>query len=535
MDIIYQAMEKNRHISGNETLDGQTWQMFEKNAVGKKVFLMGTGACADFFFKHYGNFKLEGIIDNDITKQGFHAEDFLWETRKTEYADMEILPVEVLKQYNFCEILVLVTSTNFYKQMIEQLQGIGVGNVFVLLIMEANKRKTGDDAKYEDAVSGTADFVEACCQEPVQCNKLVFYSFGTYSDHGKYITEALLRIREDLDIVWIVSDMRTEVPGGVRKVPLGTGKHFIYEMETARVWVFNMPVPECMVKRPEQIYIQTKHWASITLKKFYLDAITLADVKSNVLLWKQDSRKIDYIITGSEFDTQSCRRGFDFHKDVIQIGSPRSDAMFQGKEKRKKVFLHYGLNLENQILLYAPTYRYSKTRSAEGKPERETRAIDLDYEGVKKILEERFGGEWYIALRLHPGHEKDAEVMKLPEYVVNMSAYEDGEEIAAACDIMISDYSSIMFEAAFVKKPVFLFATDKKEYIDREYDLLLDYDMLPFSIAESNRELIQNIKCFVQEDYEKKLDLFMEQYHVHEDGHASERAAKEILKLLDKT
>lgn len=122
----------------------------------------------------------------------------------------------------------------------------------------------------------------------------------------------------------------------------------------------------------------------------------------------------------------------------------------------------------------------------------------------------------------------------MPKYVVNMSAYVDGEEAAAACDIMISDYSSIMFEPAFVKKPVFLFATDKKGYIDKEYDLLIDYDTLPFPIAESNRELIHNIEGFKQDDYENNLDLFMKQYGVHEDGHASERAGKMISDLIDK-
>jgi CDP-glycerol glycerophosphotransferase (TagB/SpsB family) len=91
-----------------------------------------------------------------------------------------------------------------------------------------------------------------------------------------------------------------------------------------------------------------------------------------------------------------------------------------------------------------------------------------------------------------------------------------------------------MFEPAFVKKPVFLFATDRKEYIDKEYDLLIDYDTLPFPIAESNEELARNIENFNQAEYEKKLDAFMEKYGVHEDGHASERAAEFISGLIDK-
>lgn len=534
MDVICRAMEKKLHISGESKLDEQTWEKFAVKSMGKKVFLFGIGACADFFFKTYGDIKLEGIIDNDVRKQGYFVEDFLWHARKTVYANAKISSIDLLSQYSPGEIMVLITSINYYKQIITQLEEIGIENSYVFLIMEANKIEQSNHSDIVDDIERPKDFAAACCQEPIEWNKIVFFSFGTYSDHGKYITEALLRVRNDLDIVWFVNDMTSEVPQGVRKIYLSNWKRYIYEMETARIWVYNMPVPEYVVKRSGQIYIQTKHWASITLKRFYLDSSTISGVEGNTAYWKQDSRKIDYIITGSDFDTQSSRRGFDFHKEVLQIGSPRSDAMFQEKEKKEKVYSRYGINSKKRMALYAPTYRYAKKRSVKEKLKPEIREIDLNYEEVKKALEKHFGGEWCIVLRLHPGHEKAAQKLKTPKYVINMSAHEDGEELAAACDIMISDYSSIMFEPAFAKKPVFLFATDRKEYIDKEYDLLIDYDTLPFPVAESNRELIQNIEGFIRADYEKKLDEFMKRYGIYEDGHASDRAANRLSDFIGK-
>lgn len=532
MDVIQRAMEKNLHISENENLNLQTWQTFTENAADKKVFLFGTGAGAEFFFKNYNTVKLDGIIDNDIKKQGFQADDFVGEAWGAEYGRLEISSMDLLKRYHPDKILILITSTNYYEQIIEELEGIGIENYFVLLMMEANKRIESGYMETDDAIYSPAEYAELCCQKEIEWNKLLFYSFGTYSDHGKYITKALLGIRKDLDIVWAVNDMTLEVPQGVRKVYLGNWKRYICEMETAKIWIYNMPVPQYMVKRHGQIYIQTKHWASVTLKKFYLDTKARADTQDNVVYWRQDSSKMDYIITGSNFDTESSRRGFDFHKEVIQVGSPRSDAMFHGEEMKRKVYSYYGLDLEKRMLLYAPTYRYDKNSPVGAKPKQVIREIDLDYGRVKTALERYFGGAWYIALRLHPGHEKEIEKLGLPEYVIDVSRYGDGEEVTSACDILISDYSSIMFEPAFVKKPVFLFATDKKEYIDKEYDLLIAYDTLPFPIAESNDELIKNIECFVQADYEKAVDCFMDQYGVHEDGHASERAAKYISELM---
>ena len=115
---------------------------------------------------------------------------------------------------------------------------------------------------------------------------------------------------------------------------------------------------------------------------------------------------------------------------------------------------------------------------------------------------------------------------------MDVSDYYDSEELVAASDIMITDYSSIMFEPAFVKKPVFLLAVDRKEYIDGERGLLIDYEDLPFSIAESNDELIQNMERFEQKEYEEKVQQFLDEYGVHEDGHAGERAAVFVSQMI---
>ena len=98
---------------------------------------------------------------------------------------------------------------------------------------------------------------------------------------------------------------------------------------------------------------------------------------------------------------------------------------------------------------------------------------------------------------------------------------------------MISDYSSIMFEPAFVYKPVFLLALDREEYTDEERDLLIDYKTLPFPKADSNAELEQCIMTFHEKKYKEDVRKFLEKYGVHEDGHASERAAVFISGLID--
>ncbi len=531
MDIIQKAMQKKQHISNREELNRQTWQDFFQAAQHKKVFLFGISTCADYFFEKHHDIRVEGIIDNDVRKQGFYADDFLSGAVGHPCGHLNISSMEILRQYRCDDVVILVASSNFYEQIISQLEEMGIRECFVLVIMEAQKRSTEKDfTRAIDDLQIRKNYASQCCQEEMNNRKIVFYSFGTYSDHGKYITEALLKLRGDLDIVWLLNDLRTEVPKGVRKIQAGNWKRYIYEIETSKMWVYNMIVPDYVIKRPGQIYIQTKHWASITLKKFYLDSATVQDVPEKVNNWKYNSKIIDYIITGSDFDTESCRRGFDFHKDVWQIGSPRSDVLFREKECKEKVCRLYKIKSDKHLLMYAPTYRFDKSKTGYL---HESRAIDLDFKLVKDVLERHFGGEWCILLRLHPSVAKAGAKLLNNDFIIDTGSYEDSEELVSACDIMISDYSSIMFEPAFVRKPVFLLALDREEYIDREFDLLIDYDSLPFPIAESNEELMHNIEQFNQDEYEKCLCDFMERYGVREDGHAGKRAAELILEQIE--
>lgn len=534
MDIIDYAVQQELYQSEEGEIRKQTWTDFDSAVNGKKLFLFGSGEGAAYFFRKYSDsYLVAGILDNAVQWQGFAAGDLLAEAFGSVNEEAKIMPVSVLDSYKKEEVLVLITSTKYYKEMEWQLLDRGITAYYVLLMMEANQRDQYPEVYEEvDIKTMMKEYAETCCKKAIQMNKILFKSFDTYSDHGKYITEQLLKMSDRLDIVWILENIQEEVPRGVRTVWAGNWKKYTYEMETAHIWVMNTLMPTHIIKRESQIYIQTKHWASITLKKFYLDAATIIDIPEDVARWRHNGRCMDYVLTGSWFDTESVRRGFDFQKEVVQIGSPRTDAMFRMRECRRKVITNCHLKKGNKMLLYAPTYRYNK--DLRGVHKTEARSIGLDYSLIRNALAAKFGGEWDILLRLHPGVAKESGKFANGEHVVDVSAYPDSEELASACDIMISDYSSIMFEPAFVKKPVFLFALDRTDYIDHEYDLLLDYDALPFSVAETNEELVHHIMDFDRTSYESDLIAFLERYGVSEDGHASERAAKFILELFDR-
>lgn len=526
MDVIDRAIEKELHITGDEELNSQTWEQFRRNCIDKKVFLFGLGSAGAFFIANYNaDVHLEGVIDNDPRKHNFQVGDFVAEAIDTQYEQLTISDITVLNNYTNEEITVLITSTNFYKQIVEQLKQYGIENYYLLLMMEANKRKKDESGSRQSELQIQEAYIEECCKQEINRKKIVVH-IGNYGGHGKYITEQLLIQQPDLDIVWIVNDLSVSSPGKVRLIYEKNWKKYICEMETAHIWVYDIIVPVYIRKRSGQIYIQVKHWSSITLKKFFLEDLSTTCTQEEIDKVRHNGEIMDYIMTGSRFDEESCRNGFGFYGEFIRVGSPRSDALFC-QNNRTKVFERYQIDSIANCVLYAPTFRYVKSE------QRKFFRIELDFNMLREALEKRFGGEWYIFLRLHPSIAKMGKQVKQDSHVIDVCDYSDSQELIAAADITISDYSSIMFEPAFVQKPVFLYAPDLKDYVNKERDLLIDYNTLPFPIAQSNAELVKNIEQFNQKIYQHQLEKFLAKYEIYEDGHASERAAEFILELID--
>ena len=452
--------------------------------------------------------------------------DYCSYTENVTFKNSKIMPTEALLNYDAENTAILISSIRSYLEIINQLSELGHRNYFVTTIMFDKVRDEVEWKKY------TREYdIEECSKYPIDDRKIIFYAMGRYSGHGKAITESLLALKENLDIVWLVKEehLNADVPKGVRLVSISNRRKQVYEMETAKCWIYEHPVSRDYVKRPEQYYIQIKHWSSITLKTFGRMLHEFRNEEEAVEHWRYNGEIMDYVFAGSDFDEETCRRGFCFDKEVIRVGSPRSDILFRGPEVRQKIFREFHLELATKIAIYAPTFRLTE----DGKASKDVlRTTKMDFFRLKEALERRFDGNWIIFLRFHPLNHLADENAGLPQFVRNVTDYEDGEELVAASDILITDYSSIMFEPAFVKKPVFLYAPDRKQYINQERELLLDYDSLPFDISENNEELCKDIRSFDTDSYEKRLDFFLKKYGVCEDGHASERAAEFIVKLV---
>lgn len=364
-----------------------------------------------------------------------------------------------------------------------------------------------------------------CAATPVKHNRVVFQSYygRGYSDSPKAICEVLRQSGENLDLVWLCKDEAAAktLPEGVRAVP-ATGLKKLRAMASAKVWVDNCRKYES-IKKKGQIYMQT--WHGFPLKKIEADVADKLE-PAYVEACKRDSAQCDVMVSGSGFMTKLYREVFWYQGAVANIGTPRNDVFFTDHTiLHTKVCKAFGLPEDRKLALYAPTFRADHSVDA----------YRLDADMVRRKCEENFKGEWTVLIRLHPNVA--AQSAGLFAYdgdrLVDATAYPDMQELLCAAGLLITDYSSSMFDYGLTGKPVVQFAVDIAAY-QKDRDFYFPLDQLPFPLARSNAEL-ETILTDLQPLWTSSdWASFTREHEFCEDGQASVRCAAIILQNIFK-
>ncbi len=338
-----------------------------------------------------------------------------------------------------------------------------------------------------------------------------FYGRG-YSDSPRAIAHELLG--RGWKVYWVVKGPAeaATLPKGVLPVE-EESPQAIYHQCTAGVWVDNCRKWAYTKKRGNTQYIQT--WHGFPLKRIEGDAQDAlpADYLEAA---KKDSAMCNLFLSNSAFLTEIYRRAFWYQGEVLECGFPRNDMLFgPGGKAEEKVRQALGLPGEAKLLLYAPTFRKDKGLEA----------YDLDYGRCLRALEARFGGKWLVLARLHPNiAEKAARLNLDPRLVVNASDYPDIQELYLACQALVTDYSSVMFDYMNTGRPCFLYVNDLEDYRN-DRNFYFDLDKLPFPRAENNKELEAAIGDYSGEDQGEKRQAFCREFGIREDGLAGKKVA----------
>lgn len=182
-------------------------------------------------------------------------------------------------------------------------------------------------------------------------------------------------------------------------------------------------------------------------------------------------------------------------------------------------------------MMYTPTFR-SGSQGTVRSIQKNNRMPDFD--ALRQALHEGLDGDWTILLRLHPQlTARHISGSVTSSHVIDVSREADLFETLAACDALLTDYSATMFDAAFMRIPVFVYAYDLQEYIAERGQLLWpNLEGLPFPVAQTDEELLADVRHFDRASYAQTLDAFFQEAELREDGHAAERVADIIEERL---
>lgn len=242
-------------------------------------------------------------------------------------------------------------------------------------------------------------------------------------------------------------------------------------------------------------------------------------------LTNRNHRSYNYAIVSSPEIRRFYAEGFGIDKkNVLSLGVPRTDDFFKENYKneiRKKIYEKYPMLKGKKVVLFAPTFRGNGVRTA---------FYPFEKFNVKKILD-ALGEEYVIIIKHHPfvleNHKIDDSVKNR---VLDLSKESEINDLLFVTDLLITDYSSVIFEASLLDIPILFYAFDLEEYIVTRDFYYPFKNFVPGKIVRNMEQIIDAIQ---RKDYEQeKVIKFKERFFADLDGKASNRVAEFIMDLL---
>ncbi|WP_052713817.1 CDP-glycerol glycerophosphotransferase family protein [Streptomyces katrae] len=353
----------------------------------------------------------------------------------------------------------------------------------------------------------------------------VYDTFGGNGagDAPRAIHEELLRRGEKLDHVWLVRDGRAEVPPTARAVQYDSLEAWEV-LARARYYVVNDSVPRFFRRRPGQTVVQT--WHGTPLKQIGYDYVHDYYTSPEVLEGlAHDSAQWTLLASPSSYATPILKRALGYEGEVIESGSPRTDALVRPDAERiAEVRRRLGLPEGKKVVLYLPTWRENR----EGWSGGYKLDLQIDLDAARREL-----GEDHVLLVR--GHHLVGEQLRdgvRDGFVLDVSRWPDTTDLLLVADVLISDYSSAVFDFALTDKPILLFTYDLEHYRDTLRGFTFDLEeKAPGPLLKDSASLIEAVRDAdaVAARFAEARAAFRAEFCDLDDGHAAERVVDRML------
>ena len=367
---------------------------------------------------------------------------------------------------------------------------------------------------------------------------ILFESFGgrNYTCSPKAIYEKMITMDKfnDYTFVWAfknIEDHNVKPFKNLIIIKSGSDDYYKY-CSMAKYWIVNSIMPENIKKKDNQVYVQC--WHGTPLKRLRYDikvnGSSLNSVEEIRYRNDIDAKRFDYFISPSKFCTEKFTSAFNLvnlgkENIIIEKGYPRNDRLFSfTNDDVEDIKNKLGIPKDKKIILYAPTFRDNQHTSGVGY----TYNLGIDFDTLMNKINE----EYVILFRTHYFVANSIDLSKYEGFIYDVSRYDDINDLYIISDLLITDYSSVFFDYANLKRPMLFYMYDLDDYKNNLRDFYISLEELPGPIVEKEEDLLNEINNIDNYDkkYREKYNVFNEKYNYLDDKDSSMRVIEYLFK-----
>ncbi|MDG6881414.1 CDP-glycerol:poly(glycerophosphate) glycerophosphotransferase [Phocoenobacter uteri] len=366
-------------------------------------------------------------------------------------------------------------------------------------------------------------------REVIKPNSFFFESFQgrSASDSPRAIYDRVRKEDPSAICIWAVNSM-----DNVNFKELFTHKNTVCVVRNSPAYfkalsecqylIFNSRTPFLLKGKPNQRIIQC--WHGTPLKKLGYDLTCdnqpTTSLKGIRYAYSLEAKKCKYFVSPSPHVTACLKSAFLISDEqILELGYPRNDELVVRKQDKTWILnlkKKLGLDLDKKIILYAPTFRDNKYDKKEGFLAENKLSTEAFLKFVKN-------NDYVVLFRGHYFTKADSG----DRHFIDVSRYGNINELMLVSDILITDYSSLMFDYLLLEKPIFLYMYDKEEYSQEVRGIYLDLNKdIPGKICHKEKDLIDALNDIQSNNID--FTYFNKRYNPYEDGDSSLRVLEKI-------
>lgn len=374
---------------------------------------------------------------------------------------------------------------------------------------------------------------------PIEENLVVFESFMgkncSCSPKALYLAMLHDEAYKDFQFIWVINNVKSHAylnKNRNTKVVKRLSPEFHKAMAQAKYLIFNSGIPAYISLKKEQIYVQT--WHGTPLKRLgcdiKIDGSASFNQKEIYKQYRTNGKRFTYLLSPSAFTTKKLSSAFDLSEKrkkeiIVEEGYPRNDALFQfTREQIEQIKKKLKIPEEKKIVLYAPTFRDNNFEFAYG----------FKYDGGMDfdLLKEQLGEDIVVLFRAHLQIADKFDFSKYKDFIYNVSKYNDINDLYIISDLLITDYSSVFFDYANLKRPIIFYMYDLEQYQNEIRDFYLDLSELPGPIIKEQTELVDQMRELLEQfEYTEKYQKFNEKFNYLDSSNCSNKVLQKIIHL----